>query len=145
MRGPLSPPDTRLGRSRAARFDDYVLDSFERLERRWPKQLRGVEVAVVDVPTVPAPAQPPPDERHLALPDWEQPPPPEVSFARIVTRHASLPTRIIIYRWPLERRARGSIRGLGELVHMVVVSQVAQLLDMTPQQVDPIFWLDDED
>ncbi len=136
LRGPLCPPQTRLGRSRAARFDDYVLDSFQRLEQRWPKQLRQVEVAVVDVPSVkPAPAP-------SALADLNESP--EVDFGRIVARHAHLPTRIIVYRWPLERRARGSVRGLADLVHMVMVHQVAQLLGLPAEQVDPSCWADEE-
>lgn len=157
MRGPLSPPDTRLGRTRSARFDEYVLESFERLERRWPKQLREVEVAVVDVPNVPGPgaagAGGAAHSQHprlaagvLELPTADSPmfadEPGEVSFGRIIARHANLPTRIIIYRWPLERRARGSARGLADLVHMVVISQVAQLLAISQEEVDPAFYRD---
>jgi predicted Zn-dependent protease with MMP-like domain len=46
------------------------------------------------------------------------------------------PPRVVVYRRPLE--ARASDRGdLGELVHEVVVDQVAQLLGLDPDVVDP--------
>ena len=47
-----SPPRCPLARSRAEQFDDLVLDAVEDLERRWERELAGVEFAVEDVPWV---------------------------------------------------------------------------------------------
>lgn len=49
MRGPVAPPQVPLSATRADTFRDLVLDSVERLERRWP-QLADVEFMVLDVP-----------------------------------------------------------------------------------------------
>ena len=52
LRGRLVPDGVPLARSRAEQFDDLVLDAVEDLERRWEKELAGVEFAVEDVPWV---------------------------------------------------------------------------------------------
>ena len=52
LRGRLVPADVPLARSRAEQFDDLVLDAVEDLERRWERELAGVEFAVEDVPWV---------------------------------------------------------------------------------------------
>src|SRR3712207_57962 len=52
LRGRLVPAEVPLSRSRAEQFDDLVLDAVEDLERRWEKELAGVEFAVEDVPWV---------------------------------------------------------------------------------------------
>src|SRR3712207_2635859 len=52
LRGRLVPTDVPLARSRAEQFDDLVLDAVEDLERRWERELAGVEFAVEDVPWV---------------------------------------------------------------------------------------------
>ena len=46
------PTEVPLARSRAEQFDDLVLDAVEDLERRWERELAGVEFAVEDVPWV---------------------------------------------------------------------------------------------
>lgn len=118
--------------SRSERFDDLVLESVERLEPRWGRQLRAVEFAVEDVP--------PAHVMEVGTPDR-----PEVALGRYLPRTAGLPARIVIYRWPLEARARGRIRELGALVHDVIVEQVADLLALRPQEVDPAYRDDDTD
>ena len=52
LRGRLVPADVPLARSRAEQFDDLVLDAVEDIERRWERELAGVEFAVEDVPWV---------------------------------------------------------------------------------------------
>jgi hypothetical protein len=61
VRGPLVPATVELAgrpvrvpaaRSRGERFDAAVLDVVEHLERRWARELSGVEVAVEDVPVL---------------------------------------------------------------------------------------------
>jgi predicted Zn-dependent protease with MMP-like domain len=120
LRGPLLPRELPAWRSRGAAFDERVLDAVERLERRWRTELEGIEFAVEDVP----PSDPAP---------WEHD---EVPLGRVFPAQGELPPRVVVYRRPVETRA--SRRGdVAPLVHEVVVEQVAQLLGLTPEQVDP--------
>ncbi len=107
-------------RSRSDRFDDAVLDAVERLERRWSDELDGVEFAVEDVP----PSDPSP---------WEHG---EVPLGRYFPEVGELPHRIVVYRRPVETRA-GPEREVSALVFDVVVEQVAHLVGLTPEQIDP--------
>src|SRR3954469_17787746 len=50
LRGRLVPATVPLARTKAEIFDDLVLDTVESLERRYAKELAGVEFAVEDVP-----------------------------------------------------------------------------------------------
>lgn len=120
VRGPLAPPDSPATVSRAKRFDDYVLESVERLDRRWQEQLRRVEYAVEDVPS---------------LDDWDRD---WVPLARAFTAVGALPPRIVVYRRPIESRVAGP-RQLRALIHDVVVEQVAELLGVEPDEVDPAY------
>jgi len=106
-------------RSRSDQFDDLVLEAVDRLERRWPDELRDVELAVEDVPPVREPVA----EAGIPL---------GRSFASRPGRAA----RIVIYRRPVESRARDP-RTRGLLVHDVVVERVAELLGLPPEVVDP--------
>ena len=45
------------------------------------------------------------------------------------------PTRLVLFRRPIEHRA-GSREDLEAMVHTVVVEQIAELLNLTPGQVD---------
>lgn len=129
MRGPLVPVSVPLSRSRAQRFDDLVLDAVEHLEGRWAAQLRKVEFAVEDVP----PELPAYDSDVLE--DGEVP------LARLLPARQdgggrrTLP-RIVLYRRPLEARAADRTE-LSELVHDVVVEQVANLFGIDPEELDP--------
>ncbi len=127
MRGRLVPPTSPLSRSRSQQFDDLVLDAVEEIERRWPAELKGVEFAVEDVP----PELPEFDSDVLE--DGRVP------LARLVPvpgRSDRAPARIVLYRRPLEARALDR-EDLGDLVHDVVVEQVAHLLGKDPDEVDP--------
>ncbi|VTR76183.1 metallopeptidase family protein [Cellulomonas hominis] len=120
IRGPLLPATLPAHRTRAERFDDLVLDSVERLESRWGTYLDGVEFAVEDVP----PSNPAP---------WEGG---GVPLGRYFPAQPGLPPRIVVYRRPVESRA-GDADELADLVHEVVVEQVAHLLGRSPDEVDP--------
>ncbi len=111
--------------SRAERFDDLVLESVERLELRWSKQLRGVEFAVEEVPPARVMGEQVGQDRS-----------PDVPLGRYLPRTGGLPARIVVYRWPLEARARGRVRELGALVHDVLVEQVAEMLVLPPEEID---------
>ncbi|MEU3184253.1 metallopeptidase family protein [Streptomyces sp. NPDC006923] len=114
MRGPVAPPQVPLSASRSETFRDLVADSVDRLERRWP-QLAEVEFLVMDVPT----AQ---DE--------------SVPLGSSVPAGKERPARIVVYRRPVEIRTK-SRDDRAMLVHEIVVEQVAELLGLAPESVDP--------
>nr|WP_245530372.1 metallopeptidase family protein [Cellulomonas flavigena] len=120
LRGLVVPMALPAYRTRAERFDDLVLDAVEDLERRWARQLDGAEFAVEDVP----PSNPAPWE-HGGVP-----------LGRYFPADAGLPHRIVVYRRPVEARAADAA-DLADLVRDVVVEQVAHLLGLTPEDVDP--------
>lgn len=122
MRGPLLPAGLPGARTRAEAFDDLVLDAVEHLEPRWGRELENVEFAVEDVPP------PVPDEPGAADDD-------EVPLARLHASRGRTPPRIVVFRRPLEARARDPL-DLADLVHDVVVEQVAALLGLDPETVD---------
>jgi hypothetical protein len=128
MRGPIAPPQVPLSISRAESFVDLVQDSADRLERRWP-QLSGVDFQVVDVPGTASDGLGP----GSAPAPWEAE---SVPLGRVIAAQGDAPDRIVIYRRPVEIRAKNrEERAL--LVHEVVVEQVAELLGLTPESVDP--------
>ncbi len=122
------PAAVPLARTRSQIFDDLVLDAVEQLEGRWSTELKNIEFAVEDVP---------PD---LNVYDSDVLEDGEVPLARLLPGRASstggpLP-RIVVYRRPLEFRAANR-EDLADLVHDVIVEQVANLLGVTPDEVDP--------
>ncbi|HEY9439262.1 MAG TPA: metallopeptidase family protein [Streptomyces sp.] len=119
MRGPVAPPQVPLSASRGETFRDLVQDSVERLERRWP-QLADVDFVVIDVPS--------------ALEET-------VPLGSAVSAVKGQPAQIAIYRRPVEIRSKGrDERAL--LIHEVVVEQVAELLGLAPESVDPRYGQD---
>ncbi|MFD6139812.1 metallopeptidase family protein [Promicromonospora sp. NPDC060271] len=122
LRGPMFPPGTPAHRTRAQRFDDFVLDVVEDLDRTWAAQLRGTEFAVEDVP----PSDPAP---------WEDG---GVLLGRFFPAEAGRPGRVVVYRRPVEVRALDR-EDLADLVRDVVVEQVAHMLARTPEEIDPNF------
>ncbi|TXJ74066.1 metallopeptidase family protein [Streptomyces lavendulae] len=123
MRGPIAPPQVPLAASRAEMFADLVRDSVERLERRWP-QLAEVEFAVLEVPH--------PEGRD---PDalWGDE---AVPLGGVAPAREGRRARVVVYRRPVEIRSKGRDERAA-LVHEVVVEQVAELLGLTPETVDP--------
>ena len=134
LRGRLVPPTVPLSRSRAEQFDDLVLDAVEDLERRWERELAGVEFAVEDVPWVDHSS---PDDVVL---DSDVLDDSSVPLARVLPAHREggqeHPARIVVYRRPLEIRAADR-DDLADLVRDVVVDQVAVLLGRDPEEIDP--------
>ncbi|GII75407.1 hypothetical protein Sru01_03890 [Sphaerisporangium rufum] len=125
MRGPLAPSHVPIARSRAERFDDYVLDAVDRLRPKWGDQLSSVEFAVEDVPPAAELGDGPGRLSDEPIP-----------FGRARPAAGGSPAVIVVYRRPLEARARDR-DALGALVHDVVVEQVANLLGVSPETVDP--------
>ncbi|GGY23722.1 hypothetical protein GCM10010384_33660 [Streptomyces djakartensis] len=121
MRGPIAPPQVPLAASRAEAFADLVQDSVERLERRWP-QLAEIDFLVLEVPRLDGPGQAWNDEA--------------VPLGGTISARDGRPARVVIYRRPVEIRTKGRDERAA-LVHEVVVEQVAELLGLTPETVDP--------
>ncbi|WP_407552590.1 metallopeptidase family protein [Streptomyces sp. Pv4-95] len=129
MRGPIAPPQVPLSVTRADAFIDLVYDSRDRLERRWP-QLSDVDFLVLDVPGFG------PDEGPDTGADEET-----VPLGRSLPAAGPHRDRIVIYRRPVEIRTKNrDERAL--LVHEVVVEQVAELLGLAPESVDPRYGQD---
>ncbi|EHI10626.1 hypothetical protein KEK_22674 [Mycolicibacterium thermoresistibile ATCC 19527] len=135
IRGPLLPPTVPGWRSRAERFDMAVLEAYEPIERRWKDRVSALDVAVDEIPRI-APRDP--DSVQ-----W----PPEVvadgpvALARLIpagvdVRGNATRARIVLFRRPIERRAKDS-EELAELLHEVLVAQVATYLGVEPSVIDP--------
>jgi hypothetical protein len=122
MRGPVAPPQVPLSASRAEVFADLVQDSVERLERRWP-QLADIEFLVLEVP-------------RLAAGRGEGWGDEGVPLGGTIAAREGRPARVVVYRRPVEIRTKGRDERAA-LVHEVVVEQVAELLGLTPETVDP--------
>ncbi|NYG55199.1 metallopeptidase family protein [Nocardioides perillae] len=124
QRGPgvLAPPPAGGGRSVVRtpreRFDRLALDVVAEVDARWSDRLGLVEYAVEDVPHLPD--------------DWEG----EVPLASLVPGQGTRPARVVLFRRPVEHRA-ASRADLEDLLLTVVVEQVAELLGLDPEDVDP--------
>ncbi|GGT07506.1 metallopeptidase family protein [Streptomyces toxytricini] len=128
MRGPVAPPQVPLAASRAELFGDLVRESVDRLERHWP-QLADVEFVVADVPGPPGGPETGWNDEAVPLGALAESP------------GTGRPPRIIVFRRPVEIRSKTrDERAL--LVHEVVVEQVAELLGLTPETVDPRYGQD---
>ncbi len=126
LRGRLVPASLPLARTRAEIFDDLVLDTVETLELRYARELAGVEFAVEEVP---------PD---LNVYDTDVLEDGDVPLARLLPGRpgrADIPPRIVLYRRPLEFRAVDR-DDLADLVHDVIVEQVANLLGLDPDDIE---------
>jgi len=125
LRGRLVPATVPVARTKAEIFDDLVLDTVEGLERNHAKELAGVEFAVEDVPP------------ELNVYDSDVLEDGAVPLARLLPgrpgRHG-LPPRIVLYRRPLEFRAMDR-DDLADLVHDVILEQVANLLGVDPDDL----------
>jgi predicted Zn-dependent protease with MMP-like domain len=133
LRGPLIPAALPASSTRAERFDALVLDALEPIEARWRTELTKLDVAVDDVPEIESrtPGAPPPDG---VLADGGVP------LARLVPagmdrRGNPTSARIVLYRRPLEARAKDSV-DLADLVHDVLVEQVANYLGVDPDAIE---------
>ncbi|WP_121255237.1 metallopeptidase family protein [Nocardioides ferulae] len=122
MRGPGVFPDrpgSPAQRTRRERFDDLVLSVVEEIESRWHDRLGLVEYAVEDAPQVPD--------------DWDSV---TVPLSSLVRGSGRRPTRLVVFRRPIEHRCEGRAE-LEAMVLTVVVEQVAELLGIDAEQVDP--------
>jgi len=122
MRGPgVLPlePGVPAVRTSGERFDALVLDLVTDLDERWSDRLGLVEYAVEDAPQIPD--------------DWH---PDTVPLSSLVRGAKGAPTRLVLFRRPIEHRAE-SRSDLEALVLTIVVEQVAELLGIDAALVDP--------
>jgi hypothetical protein len=135
VRGPLLPPTVPGWRSRAERFDMAVLEAYEPIERSWQNRVSTLDVAVDEIPRIS-----PRDPENVQFP-------PEVvadgpiALARLIpagvdVRGNATRARIVLFRKPIERRAKDSAE-LTELLHEILVAQVATYLGVEPSVIDP--------
>jgi len=135
VRGPLLPQTVPGWRSRSERFDMAVLEAYEPIERRWQDRLSALDIAVDEIPRI-APRDP--DNVQF---------PPEVvadgpiAMARLIpagvdVRGNSTRARIVLFRKPIERRVKDTL-DLAELLHEILVAQVATYLGVEPSVIDP--------
>lgn len=123
-----------MAKTRAQNFDALVLEAVENVERTvgdndkfGPKRLGGVEFAVEDVPG------------EVNAYDTDVLEDRDVPLARLFpgrTGGSGPSPRIVVYRRPLELRASG-VEELAQLIRSVVVEQVANLLGVRPEEIDP--------
>lgn len=122
MRGPAVLPRTpgrpELPTARE-RFDDLALGIVTTIDLRWQDELGLVEYAVEDAPQIPD--------------DWESD---TVPLSSLVRGSGATPTRLVLFRRPIEHRC-DSRAELEALVLTVVVEQVAELLGIDKESVDP--------
>lgn len=135
LRGPLYPASLPAARSRAERFDALVLEALEPIERRWHAELTQLDVAVDDVPDVGS-ADPDSPEWAGELVDDSTIPLARLAPAGVDRRGLPTRARIVLYRRPLEARARDG-GDLADLVREVLVEQVASYLGLDPEVIDP--------
>jgi hypothetical protein len=124
LRGPLAPPSVPLTTSRSDRFDQLVVGAVERVRRRLPELLAALgdlEVVVADLPT------PAPDGTAAGRP---------VALGAAQPASRDQPARLVVHRRPVEARVHGR-HELEQLVRDVVTEQLAGLLGIPPEEIDP--------
>jgi predicted Zn-dependent protease with MMP-like domain len=128
MRGPeitpLLPGRPELP-TRGERFDELVLDTVRQIDTRWQDRLGLVEYAVEDTPQLPD--------------DWAGE---TVPLASLVRGQGTDPTRLVVFRRPIEHRCETRAE-LEAMVLTVLVEQVAELLGIEAEDVDPRYSGDD--
>lgn len=117
--GPLTPAGVPAVRSAREVFDSVVLAGVRRLEERWHDELGLIEFAVEETPIVPD--------------DWAAE---SVPLASLVRGSGATPTRLVLFRRPIELRTQ-SRTDLEAMVNAVLVEQVSELLGLRPEEVDP--------
>jgi hypothetical protein len=123
--GPLSPAGVPGHPTRRTVFDGLVLAVVEDLDERWHDELGLVEFAVEEAPWVPD--------------DWTAD---TVPLATLVRGTATEPTRLVLFRRPIELRCE-TAGDLSALVLTVLVEQVSELLGRDPEEIDSRYQADD--
>ena len=122
MRGPgIMParPGVPAGPTARQRFDTDVLAVVTLLEERWHARLPLVEYAVEETPWLPE--------------GWGEE---EVPLSSLVRGHAAEPHRVVLFRLPVQHRSM-SRRQQRSIVMTLIVAHLADLMDLSPDEVDP--------
>lgn len=101
-------------------FARSVSEAIAALERRRPEVLQGVAIGIEDVPSLP------PSWRHHRVP-----------LAAAIESPDGSAAQVVLFRRPLEQRA-ASRRGLQILVRHTLVEQLAVVLGVAPEDIDPV-------
>ena len=123
LRGELIPAHLAGSRTRSEQFDIWVLESAQRLERLWGEGIQAYQFVVQDIP---------PGLEELAQSGSHLP------FGAGALGSGSQPPVITVYRHPVESAARGLVP-VSDLIHDVVVEQLATLMGLEPETVDPTY------
>lgn len=105
--------------TKGERFDDLALGIVMEIDERWQDRLGLVEYAVEDAPQIPD--------------DWGSE---TVPLSSLVRGTGATPTRLVLFRRPIEHRCETRV-DLEAMVLTVVVEQIAELLGLDPEDVDP--------
>lgn len=122
MRGPEvlpAVPGRPVRPTSRQRFDDLALRIVSEIDERWQDRLGLLEYAVEDAPQVPD--------------DWH---PDTVPLSSLIRGTGTQATRLVLFRRPIEHRSE-SLAELEAMVLTVVVEQVAELLGIPAEDVDP--------
>lgn len=117
MRGPaLAAVPAR--RTRAQSFDELALEITAAIAEPWTDRIGEVELAVEEVPVLP---------EH-----WSG----TVPLTTWVPGRGRTPSRLVLFRRPIEHRAESRIE-LEALLLIVVVEQLAEVLGIPAEDIDP--------
>lgn len=119
---PLAPAGVPAARSRAERFDETALRVMRAVVGRWTGELGEVELAVEEVPVLPA--------------GWADASVPLAAYVAGSAGPAGPAPRLVLFRRPLEHRAEGAVE-LEALLLTVVVEQLADVLGIPAEDVHP--------
>jgi predicted Zn-dependent protease with MMP-like domain len=132
LRGVLAPRNVPIAATRGDKFDALVLSAVDHLRPQLGDELASVEFAVEDVP----PAAPTTAADYNYDDDTlDDNAVPLSRLYRTGVAGISAPV-VVIYRRPLESRAKHP-EDLADLIHDVVVEQVARLLGRSADDIDP--------
>ncbi|WP_225219522.1 metallopeptidase family protein [Arthrobacter gallicola] len=123
LRGELLPAHLAGSRTRAERFDEWVMESAQRLERLWGEDIQSYQFVVQEIPD---------GLEELVRQGGSIP------LASSAPGRGPKPPVITVYRRPVESTARGLVP-VSELIHDVVVEQLASLKGMEPESIDPTY------
>ncbi len=112
-----------------------VLEAYEPIERRFTDRVTALDVAVDEIPRIAAR-----DPENVQFPPEVVADGP-VALARLIpagvdVRGQNTRARIVLFRKPIERRAKDTAE-LTELLHDILVAQVATYLGVEPSVIDP--------
>ncbi|MCX5044533.1 metallopeptidase family protein [Aldersonia sp. NBC_00410] len=135
LRGPVLPRSVPAWRTRGEKFDLLVLEAFAPVDADWHERLTKLDIAVDEVPKIR-----PLDPESVTWPDEVVADGP-VPLSRLIPagvdrRGEATRARVVLFRRPIEMRAKDP-DDLVDLLHEVLVQQVATYLGVDPDVIDP--------